>query len=348
MKTVFITGGTGFVGSMLCIKLLEDNDNLLYVLVRGKGKKSSAARIKDQLYNSGATDDCISRVRVIEGDMESENLGMTLENRNELKKNMTAIYHCAASVKFSLSYKEAERINYSGTKEIVKLLHEAENPNFDRLHYVSTAYIAGDISEGFSENDLWLEQSFNNTYEMSKFKSEQLLQNEMKKGNPITIYRPSIISSSIDGSTHKNSIIQKLVKIFQSERIREFVCNETSSLNLVPIDYFIDGMLELGSRQDTLMKTYHLVNKENVNLRELIHDYCDMLNIRTPEFINYSEAYIKEEDIFGRFSDYIRLSHHFADADTRKALCNTDIRCRKIDREYIKKNIQYCKSHGFV
>lgn len=349
MNAVFITGGTGFVGSALCMELLKNHKNYIYILARGKGKESAGQRVRRHLDKIGAMTDYSSRIRVIDGDLTSVNLGVEAELWNELKKNITAIYHCAASVKFSLSYELAEKINCYGTRTVIKLLHEAEHPNFDRLHYVSTAYIAGNISSGFSEDDLRLGQQFNNTYEVTKFNCEELLQEEMTRGYPITIYRPSIItSSSIDGSSHKNCIIQKFVKMFKTGRITQFFCDENASLNLVPINYFIEGMLELGKRKNTLMNTYHLVNEKNANVREMIRDYCEEMNVKIPEFISCSESYGKEDDRFAYFSDYIRLSHCFAAERTRDILCDAGIKCGKVDKEHVRKNIEFSKAHGFI
>lgn len=289
MRKILITGANGFVGSNICVELLRDKENLIYAIARPKGSKSGRDRVFNEIsreFNWDNSDNWKERVIVLEGDIQELKLGLNDDDYKYICDNITSIYHCAASIKFSLTYDEAKKINCGGTKRIIELLERVSNKNFERLNYVSTAYISGSYIDGFKENDLNINQKFSNTYEATKFECELLLNEYINNGWPITIFRPSIVSSSSkDGSTHENNIIYKFIKFFSRQRINEFYCNETSSINIVPVDYFVKAMVNLSIRGvSTIGKTYNLVNKTNTPVKKIVTDVCKILDVKEPIF----------------------------------------------------------------
>jgi thioester reductase-like protein len=61
---------------------------------------------------------------------------------------------------------------------------------FERLDYVSTAYVSGRAKGVFHESDLDVGQSFKNHYEETKYLAELEV---VKSGLPRAIYRPGIV-----------------------------------------------------------------------------------------------------------------------------------------------------------
>lgn len=353
MKKILLTGVTGFVGSNICSALLQQEENIIYLLTRSRGKLKAQERVRQVLAKTQNIDldEYKGRIKVLDGNIEEEKLGLKEEEYRELCEEITVIYHSAASIKFDLSYEDAKRINYMGTKHILELVSDIENKDFDRLNYVSTAYIAGTHFKGFKEEDLEVGQEFLNTYEMTKYESEKLLQEYIKKGYPITIYRPSIVSSnSKTGATHKNNIIYKFIKLLNYEKIEDFYCDENSSINIVPVDYFVEGMLYLAERKDTYGKTFNLVNHKNVPIRDCVKYACDNLKVKLPNFVTFSkeiEAVI-EKNPLKYFYEYVKASHEFDDEETRNTLVPEKIICSRITEEYIEKNITYCREFGLL
>ena len=79
----------------------------------------------------------------------------------------------------------------SGTENVV---HFCYTEKIKRLHYISTAYVAGKRRDVVYEDELDKGQSFNNNYEKSKFDTEKLLNQVVRQYDvPTTVYRPSII-----------------------------------------------------------------------------------------------------------------------------------------------------------
>lgn len=348
-KKYLITGVTGFVGSYVCVSLLKKpSTSKIYLIARSRGRLSVEQRI-DKLIAPFFKDDLWkSKIVILEGDITENQFGLSSKNYEEIKENVNIVFHCAASISFSLSYEEAKKINYQSTMNVIELMNNIEPAKFERLNYISTAYIAGSITDGFSEKDLSRNQLFSNTYEQTKYECECKLQELMEEGKPISIFRPSIIGSdSKTGYIHPNSIIFIFIRFFSKGKIQKFICKEQDAINVVPIDYFVDGMLSLSEDINSLGKTYHLVNSKNVNITEVIQVLCTCLNSEPPKLESEDLLQIEKNPLY-HFFQYVNSSHRFDDTFTTSYLSPKGITCSSIDDDYIKLNIEYCKANGLI
>ena len=93
-----------------------------------------------------------------------------------LAEKIGEIVHGAATVSFSLGLDASRAMNVEGTRQILQFaaLCQARG-GLRRLSHISTAYVAGEHSGCFSEDDLDVGQSFRNGYERSKFEAERLV-----------------------------------------------------------------------------------------------------------------------------------------------------------------------------
>ncbi|XP_038219949.1 fatty acyl-CoA reductase 1-like [Zerene cesonia] len=146
-KTIFITGGSGFMGKVLVEKLLYSCTNLdrIYLLLRGKKGVKPEDRLKE-LYAS----ECFSRLKkdkpgvfeskvfFIAGDCSQIGLGMSEEDRALIVNRAHILFHVAASVRFDDPLKMAVHLNLRGTKEVIDLAKEVRN--LEVLVHVSTSY----------------------------------------------------------------------------------------------------------------------------------------------------------------------------------------------------------------
>lgn len=351
MTKILVTGASGFVGSYLCKELLKNEENILYLIVRKKGNQSSSQRMEKVLcniMNKEEYEKCKERINVIKGDIQEEKLGITREEYKYLTKNIRMIFHCAASIRFSLSYEEAKRINIDGTERVLALFKKI-NRKDSKFNYVSTSYVGGDCVQNFSENDLNVNQKFNNTYEQTKYECEQIMQNYINQGYRITIFRPSIVSgSSENGGTQNSNIILKFFKMLYRGKIKEFYCDSKSSINIVPINYFVGGMVYLADKPEGCYKTFHFVNESNINVEKLVIWVCEILNVEIPKFINFDSAKKINSSPLRYFFEYVKLSHTFNSDYTSKMLCEEDIICPQISKSYISKNIEYCIKNNLI
>ena len=134
-KSVFITGGTGFLGKVLVEKLLRSCPGVenVYLLVRSKKGKSVDERL-DELTNSQIFNilreknpQAIKKIILIEGDTSEIGLGISNENRELLCNKVSIIFNSAANVKFDESLKGVINANLRSLHELIKLSRQMKD-----------------------------------------------------------------------------------------------------------------------------------------------------------------------------------------------------------------------------
>lgn len=129
-KSVFLTGGTGFLGKIIIEKLLRSCEiDTIYVLVRSKKGKDIATRLEDivndvvfeKLKKQDKEEKFRHKIVPIEGDCSLPGLGMSDFDRQKLIENCNIVFHAAATVRFDEKLKLALAINVNGTREIMTL-----------------------------------------------------------------------------------------------------------------------------------------------------------------------------------------------------------------------------------
>ena len=76
IKTVLITGSTGFLGSEILKILLSETENNIFLLIRPKKAESSSLRLKnllnDLFSNIKLIKNYLKRITILSGDMASK------------------------------------------------------------------------------------------------------------------------------------------------------------------------------------------------------------------------------------------------------------------------------------
>jgi fatty acyl-CoA reductase len=154
-KAVLLTGGTGFLGTALVEKMLRSLPSLgrLYLLVRPSREKGAKERFEKDVLGSDAfsrlreelgssfEEQVAEKVRVLEGDVHADSLGLGAEDLAELSREVDAVIHSAASVIFDAPLDAAVDSNVRGTLNLLVLARGWDKkPLF--IH-VSTSYVAG-------------------------------------------------------------------------------------------------------------------------------------------------------------------------------------------------------------
>jgi HAD superfamily hydrolase (TIGR01490 family) len=154
-KSVLVTGGTGFLGTALVEKMLRSLPSLnrLYLLIRPSREKSARERFESDVLGSpafsrlreelgnGFEEWVAEKVRVLEGDVHADRLGLGVEDLAELSREVDAIVHSAASVVFDAPLDAAVGSNVRGTLGLLELARGWEKKPL--FMHVSTAYVAG-------------------------------------------------------------------------------------------------------------------------------------------------------------------------------------------------------------
>lgn len=147
-KSIFLTGGTGFLGINLIEKLLRACPGLenIYLLMRNKKDKSVKKRLDELTENpifnrlkNGPKAEYLKKLIAVTGDVSEENLGLSEEDRKKITENVEIVIHSAASLDFEANLKTNVNINLLGTRRVIQLCHEIKN--LKAFIHVSSAYV---------------------------------------------------------------------------------------------------------------------------------------------------------------------------------------------------------------
>lgn len=288
-KTYILTGGTGFLGSLLSVELIKRGDKVIF-LGRGKNGETFDKRIRNTLK---IIDSALSldNIEVFEIDLNSKNLGLPENAIEKFKNKIDGIWHLAAN----LSFKERNRqtifsTNVDGLKNILEFATLIKAP----VYYASTAYVHGQKPGIVFEDELIKPNRFNNPYEESKFEAEKIVKKwGAEKNNKFIIFRPSILiererkTLSFFGYYAVVHSLYKMKKKVGDKQLKisiPFLYSKDAFLNLMPIDIAIDWMMKISSNPEAIGKTFNITNPLPFPMGDITKQTFEALNIKIPVF----------------------------------------------------------------
>lgn len=288
IENVILTGATGFLGAHILQELMDNYNIKIYCLVRPPltGGDSIEEKLKNKLrfYFGNKYDHEIGRrIVLIHSDMTNENLGLSEENYNLLKNNCKYIINSAANVKHYGYYSEFERINVFGVKNLIKFAL-AENMKFIQI---STTSVSGntlvgeksklnnfDSIKNYTEDKLFVGQSFENVYTYSKFEAEKLvLENIINNNLDGLILRVGYItprySDGVFQINKKENALFNRIQTFitlncMPESLRHFLVEFT------PVDYLAKSIIKTIEYYNKSFNILHLYNPNHIIIEDLV------------------------------------------------------------------------------
>jgi alcohol-forming fatty acyl-CoA reductase len=221
-KTIFITGGSGFMGKVLIEKLLYSCSDLnqIFVLIREKRGKSGFERVNEfsklPLFERIMKEkpEVMKKMIPVYGDVCEENLGLSASDLAKVLSETQIVFHMAATVQFEAPLKFAVKMNIKGVQTVLNLAKAM--PKLLVVEHLSTAFCCADQDvlreevydwpmdpkEIINSADTMSEEAMNlmrktlipphpNTYTYTKRLAEILVKNEYPN-LPVCIARPSI------------------------------------------------------------------------------------------------------------------------------------------------------------
>jgi thioester reductase-like protein len=284
---IFLTGGTGFLGTVLLRELLIKGHTVT-ALARAKGGVSPQARIKGRLldYDPAFAFDKFNGnyLHIVEQSSGVEYLGMDKKVFFKYAAITDMIIHNAACTDLEAEWEVYEKVNIQGTKQAIEF---AANTNSKSLAYTSSAYVAGTRVGKVSEDELIPEGGFRNGYEKSKAISENEVRKATSSGRIRSmIFRPSIIV----GCSRNGWMCEEhhfFDFIFRLSLIHKIILKQLASLklkvdyhfripgdpqttkNFVPVDYVARSIALLIEKGNSWGKTFHLTHPKPLKLKNL-------------------------------------------------------------------------------
>ena len=114
---------TGFIGRFFLCELLRQNPHLIvHCLVRARDSEHGIDRVRAALSEAEIWDDAFEpRIRAIAGDIGLPQFGLDDITFDNLCERLDAIYHLAADITLSSSYKAIRDINTLSLRNVLRL-----------------------------------------------------------------------------------------------------------------------------------------------------------------------------------------------------------------------------------
>lgn len=280
-EIIFLTGFPGFIGKRLTEKILQDSSDQIILLIQPQ-MKGVAEKILGEL------DPSRDRIRLLLGDISQPNLGLKGPEFLDLAQKTTIIFHLAALYNLGAKSHLSYRVNVLGTRHVLYLAKKS--PNLKRLNYFSTAYVAGKRRGVVLESELDRGQKFRNHYESTKFMAEMEVRRKIDR-IPTTIYRPAIVvgdtqTGSIekfDGpyyAIHLLHRLQKQNRLFLAPFMIPSIGAAEAGLNVVPVDFIVDGVYGLSRDPEAVGETFHLVDPAPMQVKDFRDYIFDKFGIK--------------------------------------------------------------------
>ena len=265
-ETIFLTGFPGFIAVRL-VRRLAKNGTQFFLLVQTSFVEKAMREVENLASETGTA---LENFAIIEGDITLENLGMSAEDLKIVREETTDVHHLAAVYDLAVEQDPAYRVNVEGTKNVNEFVKSL--PNLRRYNYVSTCYVAGNREGLIYETELEHDAGFRNFYEETKYLAEMEV-GRLKEQIPTTIFRPSVVvGDSKTGETSKYDGIYYLIRylrIFPDLLRFVNVGNSGVKLNLVPVDFVVEGIAALAKDEKAAGKTVALADPEPLSTEEL-------------------------------------------------------------------------------
>ncbi|MDB9315792.1 amino acid adenylation domain-containing protein [Spirulina sp. CS-785/01] len=300
LPTVLLTGATGFLGAFLLQELLENTRADIYCLVRATNSREAWAKLQRQmqqyqLWNQEGHDEQRDRVIPIVGDLSQPQLALPDYQFHRLAEKIDLIYHCGAWVNVVYPYSALEAVNVYGTQEILRL---ASQTKIKPVHFISTIDVLAPsadqtlqtITETQSIGPL---DALESGYGQTKYVAEQFLQIAYARGIPVSIYRPSnIMGASQSGRSDTGSFMATLIKgCIQMGMAPDM----NALLNLIPVDYAAQTIVQLSHSQQPCGAAYYIVNPQSLPWQDFVQS---LHNLGYPlPMVSYDRWYSQLLDI---------------------------------------------------
>ncbi|MDB5433718.1 MAG: thioester reductase domain protein [Caulobacter sp.] len=286
MRSVLFTGATGFLGPFLLKSLLEETDAQVHALVRAGDENEGAQRLWSALKPIAPELEAAFRRRVVAvpGDLAAPGLGLRSEAAEALARDTDTILHNGALVNYLFSYGRMRAPNVGGTNEVLKLAFECRRKIFN---YVSTTFIFG-----WATKDVLLESDDNGDmelldfgYSQSKWAAEQVVLDARRQGLPTRIFRPALVTPSLDGGGEALDITLRILAFMIRHGISVRALNQVS---FVPADVTAQNIVAISRTPESLGKTFHVTRDLYVHMGDVM-DIITCLTGRRFEFFDLAD-----------------------------------------------------------
>ena len=310
-RRILLTGGTGFIGPFLMKSLLEQTAATIHVLVRASDEIQGKQRLKAAMQSMGFVPSELMaeferRVVPVSGDLGQPGLGLMQETWDYLAAEIDTIFHNGATVNYLFNYDMMRDANVLGTNEILRLAFEGRAKEFN---YVSTTFIFGwavksVLYETDSNADMEL---LDFGYSQTKWVAERVVFDAQRRGLSVRVFRPALVSPSVDGGGNNFDIAVRLVAFMVNHGIGVDTLNQVS---FVPADIVANNIVAIATSPGTANQSYHVVRDDYSNMTDITRLITESTgrqfdSFLLPDFVPELIRRCRKEDLLFPLLDFL-------------------------------------------
>jgi fatty acid CoA ligase FadD9 len=301
VRTVLLTGATGFLGRYLALEWLERMDLVdgkVIALVRAKDDAAARERL-DNTFDSGDPELlrhyqelAADHLEVIAGDKGEADLGLDPQTWQRLADTADLIVDPAALVNHVLPYSQLFGPNALGTAELIRI---ALTSKLKPFVYVSTIGVGQGIEPGKFTEDAdvrvisatrAVDDSYANGYGNSKWAGEVLLREANEHyGLPVSVFRCDLImaDTTYAGQLNVPDMFTRLILSLVATGIApgSFYTldadgnRQRAHYDGLPVEFIAEAISTLGAHVVDGFETYHVMNPYDDGLG--LDEYVDWI-----------------------------------------------------------------------
>lgn len=355
VETVLVTGGTGFLGSHIADRLVNEGKRVV-LLVRGDDAVQRVSDTIKYFFNKEVS----SNILVLKGDLTEKYLGLKEEEFNDLATRIDAIIHSAADVRHFGERAHFEKINVQGTQNIFELVNV--NPAIV-FHHISTVGVVEDLLaegkwdllEGATEMPKGL--SVESVYTDTKMIAEKYILDQTKENKQVFVYRMgNLVGRYLDGKFQSNIDANAFYRMLKLMILGKKAPKVLWKVDFTPIDFASEVVVNSVLKTVNPQRVYHVSHPNPITFEEVIAVLNELgFNITMIEQDEYNTYILSEEmseevkhlAVAQLDGDGANNSNAVYDSNnTMQVLEPTNIPV--LDKEYIGKLINHAISVGFI
>ena len=253
---IFVTGGTGLLGSYILLKL--SNLDIQFVALK---RKSSCLSVTEKIFKKYDAKDAFKNIKWVEGDITE------IPSIEEAIQDCEYIIHAAAIVSFHKEdVEKIQKINIEGTENIVNV---AIAKKIKKICYISSVAAIGKslTSEIVDETCYFKVNKNESNYAISKYYAEQEVWRASQEGVDVVILNPSIILGPGDWNKGSSKIFDRVYR-----GLNFYTTGKSGYVDVIDVANCAINLL-----QSNIINERFIINSENLR-------YQDVLNIMSEKF----------------------------------------------------------------
>lgn len=254
---IFITGGTGLVGSHILLKLCQDG-----ISFQALKRKNSSLKICQNVFEYYNCEELFEEIIWINGDVND------IPSLERGMMNCSQVIHAAAIVSFHAEDAEVmNKVNIEGTKNIMNI---AISLGVEKICHISSIASLGrnSTSKIITEDCMFKVSGKESNYALSKYYAEQEAWRASQEGIDVVILNPSVILGPGDWTKGSSQIFQRIYK-----GLKFYTSGSTGYVDVLDVANCAIQLL-----QSNIKNERFIVSGENIKYRKLFDLIAEQFN----------------------------------------------------------------------